>query len=81
MPDAAQLRELAARMLALALDAKDQQLLERLCVRASDYLEQARMLEATQPPATDADFDAFIKRFAVITAIAGSVVALFKPST
>jgi hypothetical protein len=48
MPDAAQLRELAARMLALAMDAKDQQLLERLCVRASDYLDQAIAL--AHPP-------------------------------
>ena len=54
MPDAAQLRELAARMLALALDAKDQQLLERLCVGASDYLDQAIALEAAQPPSADA---------------------------
>jgi hypothetical protein len=41
-------------MLALALDAKDQQLLERLCVRASDYLDQAIALEAAQPPSADA---------------------------
>jgi hypothetical protein len=52
MPDGAQLRELAARMLAVA---KDQQLLERLCVRASEYLDQAGVLEAAQPPATDTE--------------------------
>jgi hypothetical protein len=55
MPDAAQLRELAARMLALATDAADQQLLEWLCIRAGEYLDQAGVLEAAQPPATDAE--------------------------
>jgi hypothetical protein len=48
MPDAAQLRDLAARMLALAVDAKNQQLREWLCIRAGDYLDQARVLEAAQ---------------------------------
>jgi hypothetical protein len=46
MPDTGQLRDLAARMLVLALGAKDQHLLEWLVIRASDYLEQATELEA-----------------------------------
>jgi hypothetical protein len=41
MPDAAQLREWAARILALATDAEDRQLLECLCIRAGEYLDQA----------------------------------------
>ena len=51
MPDEAQLRELAARMLALAMQAKDQDLLEWLCIRACDYLDQATGLEPTPPQA------------------------------
>jgi hypothetical protein len=47
MPDEAQLRELAARMLALAMQAKDQDLLEWLCIRAGDYLDQATGLPPT----------------------------------
>jgi hypothetical protein len=46
MPDASHLRDLAARMLALALTAKDQRLLEWLSVRAGEYLDQAAALEA-----------------------------------
>ena len=44
MPDAAQLSELAARMLAFAMQAKDQDLLEWLCIRAGDYLDQRQGL-------------------------------------
>jgi hypothetical protein len=55
MPDAIRLRELATCMLALALVAKDQHLLERLCVRAGEYLDQAMALESAAPPATDAE--------------------------
>jgi hypothetical protein len=51
MLDAAHLRDLAARMLALAVGAKDQPLREWLCIRAGDYLDQARVLEAAKPPA------------------------------
>jgi hypothetical protein len=42
-------------MLALALVAKDQHLLERLCVRAGEYLDQAMTLESAAPPAADAE--------------------------
>jgi hypothetical protein len=55
MLDAAQLREMAARMLALAMQAKDDQLLEQLCVRAGEYLDQAGLLEAAKPPAIKAE--------------------------
>jgi hypothetical protein len=55
MPDAAHLREMAAHMLALAMGTEDEQLLERLCVRAGEYLDQAGLLEAAQRPATNAD--------------------------
>jgi hypothetical protein len=55
MPDAAQLRDLAARMLALAMDVKNQQFRERLCVRASEYFDQAEALEAAGASATDAE--------------------------
>ena len=46
MPTATELRELAARMLALAMNANDQQMLESLCTRAGEYLDQAAALEA-----------------------------------
>jgi hypothetical protein len=52
MPDAAQLRDLAARMLALAMNAEDQRWLEQLCVRAGEYLDQATALESAAPQAT-----------------------------
>jgi hypothetical protein len=55
MLDAAQLREMAARTLALAMQAKDERLLEQLCVRAGDYLDQAGLLEAAKPLAIDAE--------------------------
>jgi hypothetical protein len=55
MPDAAPLRDLAARMLALAMNADGQQWLERFCVRASEYFDQAEVLEAAQQHATDAE--------------------------
>ena len=54
MLDAAQLRELAARVFALAMHAKDQNLLEQLCVRAGEYLDQAMAIETAQRPATNA---------------------------
>jgi hypothetical protein len=40
-------------MLALAMQVKDPQLLEQLCVRAGEYLDQAGQLETAQQPATD----------------------------
>jgi hypothetical protein len=51
MPDAAEPRELAACMLAVALasEAKDPNLLEWLCVRAGEYLDQATALESATP--------------------------------
>ena len=49
MPDASELRDLAARMLWLATAAKDQHLLEWLCIRAGDYLDQATTLESAAP--------------------------------
>ena len=55
IPDAAQLRELAAHVLALAITVKDPQLVERLCVRAVEYLDQAGALEAAQASAADAE--------------------------
>jgi hypothetical protein len=55
MPDAVQLREMAARMLALAMEANDRQLLEWLCVRACEYLDQAGLLDSAQQPLTDAE--------------------------
>lgn len=55
MSDTAQLRDLAARLLALAMDTQDQHLLERLCVRAGEYLDQAIALEATVSPAANAE--------------------------
>jgi hypothetical protein len=57
MNTAEQLRELAARLLALAMNAKDQDLLERLCVRAGECLDQAGLLEAGQA----ADFEKKIR--------------------
>jgi hypothetical protein len=47
---AEQLRELAARLLALAMEAQDKDLLERLCVRAGEYLDQAGLLEPDKLP-------------------------------
>ena len=55
MPTVVQLRDLATRMLALAMQVKDPQLLEQLCVRAGEYLDQAGQLETAQQPATDTE--------------------------
>jgi hypothetical protein len=52
VPSAAELRDLAARMLALAMGAKDQRLLEWLVIRASEYLDQAMAIEAAGTEAT-----------------------------
>ena len=54
MLDPAQLRQLAARMFAAAMTAKDQHLLEWLCIRAGEYLDQASALETAQSPIADA---------------------------
>jgi hypothetical protein len=48
--NAAQLRELAVRMLAVAMNAKDQQLLDWLCKHAGEYLDKADLLEVAQLP-------------------------------
>jgi hypothetical protein len=50
MSSVAYLRELAARMLAAALSAKDQNLLEGLTIRAGEYLDRAAALEAAPTP-------------------------------
>ena len=44
------LRQLAERMLALAMDAGDAQLTEWLSKRAGEYLDEAQALEAAVPP-------------------------------
>jgi hypothetical protein len=59
MSDPDLLRQMAARMFAVALSSRDKKLAERLTLRASDYLDQAAELEraklaitqkAQQPP-------------------------------
>jgi hypothetical protein len=42
-------------MLALAMEANDRQLLEWLCVRACEYLDQAGLLDSAQQPLADAE--------------------------
>ena len=54
MPNAEELRELAARAFALAINAKDQRIVARLYAEAWDYINQAGSLEATQHEAADA---------------------------
>jgi hypothetical protein len=46
MPDVKRLRDIAARMLAVAVDAKDQKVQELLSKRAGEHLDQAGVLEA-----------------------------------
>jgi hypothetical protein len=48
MPNAAEFRELASRLLAfaLAMNTNDENVFEWLCVRAGEYLDQAAALEA-----------------------------------
>jgi DNA-binding winged helix-turn-helix (wHTH) protein len=53
--NAAQLRELAVRMLAVAMNAKDQQLLDWLCKHAGEYLDKADLLEVAQRPINNAE--------------------------
>jgi hypothetical protein len=53
--NAAQLRGLAVRMLAIAMNAKDQQLLDWLCKHAGEYLDKADLLEVTQRPSNNAE--------------------------
>ena len=50
MPDATRLRDIAARMLAVAVDAKDQKVQELLSKRAGECLDQAAVLEAAGCP-------------------------------
>jgi hypothetical protein len=57
MSTAAYLRELAARMLAAAMSAKDQNLLERLTIRAGEYLDRAAALEGATPQIGEAKPD------------------------
>jgi hypothetical protein len=44
------LRQLAERMLALAMKIDDPKLAEALATRAGQYLDEARALESTKPP-------------------------------
>jgi hypothetical protein len=53
MPNAAELRELAATF-ALAIDANDQRLVARLRAEACEYVDQAGLLEPAQHQAADA---------------------------
>jgi hypothetical protein len=46
MPNAAELRELAAPTFALAIDVKDQRLIARLRAEACEYVDQAGLLQA-----------------------------------
>jgi hypothetical protein len=46
--------EWAARTFALAIDAKDQRLIARLCAEACEYVDQAGLLEAAQHQVADA---------------------------
>jgi hypothetical protein len=55
MQDAAQLRQLATCMFATAMATKDQSLVESLCIRACEYLDQASALEAAQPSIPEDD--------------------------
>jgi hypothetical protein len=48
MPDSKHLRDLAARMFALSITTRDEDLARRLALRASDYLDQAKELESTK---------------------------------
>jgi hypothetical protein len=52
MSDPDLLRQMAARMFAVALSSRDRKLAERLTLRASDYLDQAAELERTKPAIT-----------------------------
>ena len=54
MPNVEELRELAARAFALAINAKDRRIIARLYAEAWDYIDQAGSLEATQHEAADA---------------------------
>jgi hypothetical protein len=57
MSSAAYLRELAARMFAAAMSAKDQNLLERLTIRAGEYLDRAAEVEAAAPQTGETRLD------------------------
>ena len=54
MPNAEELRELAARAFALAINATDQRIIARLYAEACEYVDQAGLLEAAQHQAADA---------------------------
>ena len=50
MTEPEHLRQLAERMLALAMKTDDPKLAELLATMAGQYLDEARTLEATKPP-------------------------------
>ncbi len=54
MAEPENLRQLAERMLALAMKMEDEELAQLLATRASQYLDQARALEAAVPPIGEA---------------------------
>ena len=51
MPNAEYFRLLADRTLASAMKTSDSELARRLTVKAADYLDEARVLEESPPPA------------------------------
>jgi hypothetical protein len=54
MAEPGNLRQLAERMLALAMTTEDEELAQLLATRAGEYLDQARALEAATPPIGEA---------------------------
>jgi hypothetical protein len=55
MLDPMHLRDLAARMFALAIQTQDREFAEHLARRASDYLDQAAELEKAAAPQPQPD--------------------------
>jgi hypothetical protein len=51
------LREVAARMFALSMAARDEDFARRLALRASDYLDQATELENAKVPNAKRDHE------------------------
>jgi hypothetical protein len=50
MADPEQLRKMAERLLAVAIQGPDEEIARELTARASEYLDQAAALEAAQRP-------------------------------
>jgi hypothetical protein len=55
MPNPKRLRDLAARMFALSITTRDENLARRLALRASDYLDQAIEIENAKEPEEPVD--------------------------